>query len=102
MSFFIRQERLHIIGETEIRGAPDLVVEVLSPSTRRRDLRVKLQTYARFQVPFYWAADPDAQTVQVYELAAQGYVAHPPLRAGDTLGCPLFPGITIDVRRLVE
>ncbi len=97
---FVRRERLGIVTASEVRGAPDLVVEVLSPSTRRRDLRVKMQIYARFGVPFYWVADPDAETVQPHELTPQGYVAQPLLRAGDTLGCPLFPGITVDVAQL--
>ena len=99
---FIRQERLDIVTVSEVRGAPDLVVEVLSPSTRRRDLRVKMQIYARFGVPFYWVADPDAGTVQPYEFTPQRYVAQPLLRAGDMLGCPLFPGITVDVAELLR
>ncbi len=99
-AIFIRRERLGIATPSEVRGAPDLVVEVLSPSTRRRDLRVKMQIYARFGVPFYWVADPDAETVQSYELTPQGYVAQALLRAGDTLACPLFPGITVDVAQL--
>jgi Uma2 family endonuclease len=97
---FIRTERLYIVGEADIRGAPDLVVEVLSASTRRRDLRPKLQIYARYRVPYYWIVDPDAETVQVYELGDEGYRAPITLRAGQQLGCPLFPGITIDVGRL--
>ena len=99
---FIRRERLGIATASEVRGAPDLVVEVLSPSTRRRDLRVKMQIYARFGVPFYWVADPEAETVQPYELTPQGYAAQSTLRAGDTLGCPLFPGITVEVARLLH
>lgn len=98
--FFIRRERLQIVGEDVVRGAPDLVVEVLSPGTRRRDLRAKMQTYARFGVPFYWIADPIAETVQPHELTAQGYAPGPVLRAGELLSCPLFPGITIDVAEL--
>lgn len=97
---FIRQERLQIVRKTRIEGAPDLVVEVLSPGTRSRDLRVKMQIYARFGVPFYWVLDPAPRTAQVYELAGGQYVARPLLRAGDTLSCPLFPGIATTVREL--
>ena len=97
---FIRTERLHIVGEADIRGAPDVVAEGLSPSTRRRDLRAKLQIYARFRVPYYWIVDSDAETVQVYELGDDGYGAPLALRAGQHLGCPLFPGITVDAGRL--
>ena len=46
-------------------GAPDLVVEVASPSTARHDLSEKLYAYARAAVPEYWVVNPDAQTVEV-------------------------------------
>ena len=98
--FFVRADRLDIIKEDRIEGAPDLVVEILSPSTRRRDLRVKLQLYARFGVPFYWIMDTEAITVQPYELTPQGYAVQPLLYADDTLSCVLFPGITIRVGNL--
>jgi Uma2 family endonuclease len=94
---FVRTERLHIIKEDRIEGAPDLVIAVLSPSTRRRDLRVKLQIYARFGVQYYWIMDADAATVQPYALTPQGYAAQPLLHAHDILACPLFPDITIRV-----
>ena len=97
---FIRQERLGIVGETNVQGAPDLIVEVLSASTRGRDLGVKLRLYAHYRVPFYWVVDPEARTVQPYTLAAEGYVEEPALQAGQTLTCPLFPGIAIDVAAL--
>ncbi len=97
---FIRRDRLHIVQEWRIEGAPDLVVEVLSPSTRRRDLPAKLHIYARFGVPHYWVLDAGARTVQPYELGEAGYAARPLLRPGDTLACALFPGITIDVADL--
>ena len=47
------------------KGAPDLVVEILSPSTQRHDRLVKLSLYQRAGVREYWIADPDSQTVQV-------------------------------------
>lgn len=97
---FIRADRLHIVKESRIEGAPDLVVEVISPSSRRRDLRVKLQIYERFGVPFYWVLDSVERSVRPYELTAEGYVAQPILRPGDMLPCPLFPGLTIDVAEL--
>lgn len=98
----MRADRLDIIKEDRIEGAPDLVVEILSPSTRRRDLRVKLQMYARYGVPDYGIIDSDAVTVQPHELTPRGYVALPLLRAADILSCPLFPGITIRVGDLFK
>lgn len=99
-AFFVRRERLHIVGEQNVQGAPDLVVEVLSPGSQARDLRVKLQLYARFGVPYYWIVDPEAKTVRRYELGEDGYRTGPLLQAGQALGCPLFPGVTSDVDQL--
>jgi Uma2 family endonuclease len=99
---FIRRDNLAIVRDDAIHGVPDLVVEVLSPGSRRRDMRVKLQIYARFGVPYYWIADPGPRTVQPYELTAQGYDAQPPLHADDSLSCPLFPDITTRVGDLFK
>ena len=70
---FIRTERLHIIGEKNIQGAPDLVVEILSPSTRRTDVLIKSATYAKFGVPSYWIADPDLDRLELYRLQGPAY-----------------------------
>lgn len=48
------------------RGAPDMVIEILSPSTRRHDQIVQLNLYQRTGVREYWSVDPDAQSVQVF------------------------------------
>jgi len=94
---FIGRDRSEIMTEDNIQGAPDLVVEVLSESTRRRDIGAKLRTYARYGVRFYWVVDPEEDVVRVYEHAGEGF--RPPvfLRADDTLACPLFPEITARV-----
>ena len=57
------------------KGAPDLVVEILSPSTQRHDRLVKLDLYQRAGVREYWIVDPDSSTVQVFMLK-DGYL-HP-------------------------
>ena len=58
-----------VVQETRIVGTPDLVVEVLSASTRRRDETLKRQLYEQYQVPEYWIVDPDAHIVQQLRLA---------------------------------
>lgn len=63
---FVSGTRRKIIGSDWIRGAPDLVVEILSPSTETRDRGMKLKLYRRQGVPRYWIVDPDAGTVEVW------------------------------------
>lgn len=70
---YISNERRDIITENNISGAPDLVVEILSPSTASRDRELKLNLYARFGVREYWIVDPDGSSAQVMELGTEGY-----------------------------
>ncbi|MDN5347849.1 MAG: hypothetical protein PWP65_1413 [Clostridia bacterium] len=63
---FISNERLAIIEEKRIKGAPDLVVEILSPSTGYYDLRSKYKVYEKKGVREYWIVDPQNKSVQVF------------------------------------
>ncbi len=94
---FIASDRMGIITEDNVQGAPDLLVEVLSPPTAHRDFGVKMRTYARFGVRWYWIADPDEDALHVFELRDGAHVETAILREGDTLACPLFPGVTAPV-----
>jgi Uma2 family endonuclease len=97
--FFVREGRREILGHRCVEGAPDLVIEILSPSTRALDLPggAKWSIYERYGVPYYWIVDLDARTLTQYEWSAGRYGAPTVLRSGDTLQCPLFPGITRDL-----
>ena len=65
---FVSASRMKIVGVDNIRGAPDLVVEVISPSNPERDLVRKRDIYARHGVGEYWIADPDARSIRVMAL----------------------------------
>jgi Uma2 family endonuclease len=69
---YYRTEHLDRVGE-QFGGPPDLVAEVLSPSTRGLDAGVKLEEYAQAEIPEYWLLDPEAQTLTVYALAEGRY-----------------------------
>lgn len=97
---FIQRQRLDIVNRGKIEGAPDLIIEILSPGTRDHDLGWKKTLYAREGMRFYWIADPIAKTVSPLTLGAAGYDETAPLQAGDTLACALFPEITVEVARL--
>jgi Uma2 family endonuclease len=69
----VRQDRLGIVTREAVEGAPDLIVEVLSPSTTRRDRFEKKSLYARFGVREYWIVDPEAERFEIYQLTETGY-----------------------------
>jgi len=64
---FISKERLAIIEEERIKGAPDLVIEILSPSTAYYDLKKKFKLYEKHGVKEYWIVDPEDKSIVVYE-----------------------------------
>lgn len=94
---FISRDETDLLTEENVAGAPTLVVEILSPSTRKRDLTVKRRIYESFRVKEYWLVDPDGKTIDVLALTETGYVSRGALTTGDTLTSPLFPGLAIDV-----
>lgn len=61
-----------IITQTRIRGVPDLVIEILSPSNRKHNTELKKQLYEQFAVPEYWIVDPDECVVVRYRLDDTG------------------------------
>ena len=91
---FIARNRLHIRGPKTVDAPPDLVVEILSPATRQRDLTVKRDLYARFGVPEYWVVDPEARTVTVLTLTGDRYEPVP-LGDGGAIASRVLPGLTL-------
>ena len=97
---FVRADRLAIITDANVQGAPDLIIEVLSPSSRDRDLGVKAHLYARFRVPEYWVVDPEQETLTIYHLIDDGYRRAGPFRPEEQVHSVLFPSITLNVADL--
>ena len=97
---FVSRERLDIVTDRGLEGAPDLVVEILSPDSARRDRVEKAQLYARYGVRHYWLADPDARVLEVYELTDGQYREMARLTAGTTFTPTLFPGLAISLSSL--
>lgn len=72
---FYRQEIAQSIGRDQMKfPIPDLVIEVLSPSTEHRDRGVKFDDYQAHGIPEYWIINPDAETIEQYTLQAGKYV----------------------------
>lgn len=87
-----------------VRGVPELVIEIGSPSTRKRDETVKRQLYERAGVSEYWVIDPEIDTIRVYRRDGDtfGRVIEVSADAGDTLTTPLLPGLEIQVSRVLR
>lgn len=100
---FVADDQLHILTEKHVRGAPALVVEILSPGTKRVDTRIKRDLYDRVGVREYWIVDPKARVLIVFRRAAEGTfpeAAHLEAENGDTLTTPLLPGFTLAMDEL--
>ena len=93
---FVSNEREHIITQSNIQGAPDLVIEVLSPSTAHRDRTFKRALYARNGVREFWLVDTDAHTIEVLLLGASGYETVGIFGAGQTLTSPTLTGFNLN------
>ncbi len=83
-------------------GAPDLVVEVLSPGNNSKELKNKFDAYEEGGVREYWVVSPQNQTIQVFELVNGRYNTNKPLVAGDTLTTPILPGFSLDMGKFFE
>ncbi|HSN88166.1 MAG TPA: Uma2 family endonuclease, partial [Thermoanaerobaculia bacterium] len=98
---FVSRERLSILTEANIQGAPDLIVEILSKTTRQIDQGIKFSRYEALGVQEYWLADPFRRAMTVYRLDEGCFREEAVLQAEreDILTTPLIPGLEI---RLAE
>ena len=94
---FVSKERAHILTYANIQGAPDLVVEILSPPTARRDWGVKRELYAKHGVNEYWIADPANKIVWVMLLKDGVLEIDQTCYPGDTIASSVLAGFTVKV-----
>jgi Uma2 family endonuclease len=90
--FFTAARRQLIDLDRVIRDAPDLCVEVLSPSTASTDRGKKMQMFARYGVPEYWIVDPVATTIEIYELEAGRFELRRTISGDDAVTSRTLPG----------
>ncbi|WP_127578917.1 Uma2 family endonuclease [Paenibacillus koleovorans] len=94
---YIANDNRAILRDGYVYGAPDLVVEVLSSSTGRKDKTVKKAMFERFGVKEYWLFYPDYQTVDQFVLADGAYFLAASLTIGDQLTSPQFPCVAVEL-----
>jgi Uma2 family endonuclease len=93
---YISRERAAIITDQHVRGAPDLVVEILSAGTRKTDEVTKRKVYERFGVQEYWIVDPELDTIKIDRQTDRRFVraAELSVEHADLLTTPLLPGFS--------
>ena len=94
---YISRARGGILTSQHVRGAPDLVVEILAPSTRRTDEVTKRKLYERFGVGEYWVVDPELETTKIYRRVGDAFLraAELSVEQAHTLTTPLLPEFSI-------
>jgi len=91
-----------VLTDANVQGTPELVVEIGSPSTRKRDETIKRRLYERAGVSEYWIVDPEVDVVRVYRRGADGFDRPVELRLdkGDVLTTGLLPGLELPLERI--
>ena len=92
---FVSREREDTITAENTQGAPDLVVEILSPSTAKQDRGKKRALYGKHGVTEYWLVDPVAETIQIHRLHGEILVPNCTFGREETLRSPLLPGLEL-------
>jgi Uma2 family endonuclease len=99
---FISRRREGIIAEKGVSGAPDLVIEILSPSSQERDRLVKRDLYAEYGVPEYWLVDPEAKSITVMCREGSSWRLFGVFFLEDVLTSPLIEGYRLPVTEIFQ
>ncbi len=83
-------------------GAPDIVVEVLSPGNNAKELKNKYNAYEEAGVKEYWVVSPQDQWLRVYTLVDGKFIESPFYTAGDIVTTPILPGFSLDLTVLFK
>jgi len=95
---FISKDRLNIIGEKNIQGAPDLVMEIISENTAYRDFVQKKRLYAKFGVKEYWIVIPEEKLIEIYTLKDNTYTLYKTYYKDDILESPYLRNLKIELK----
>ena len=100
--YFIKTEREHLIGPQYIEGPPDLLIEILSPSSAYYDLKQKKNLYELHKVPEYWIVDPEDHSVEVYLLEDEHYGITTRYTENHTVSAIQIEDFTIPVKAIFQ
>ena len=98
----VRRDRMHILSKRGVEGAPDLVVEIVSPSTVKRDKLDKLRTYARYGITEYWIIDPEMGVLEQFMLQGERYEIENIFQGDDLVASPNIPCVTFTMQEIMD
>jgi Uma2 family endonuclease len=99
---FITREKLQIITTKNIKGVPDLIIEITSPATGYYDLRGKKELYEKFGVQEYWIVDPMKQRVEIYYHNGQNFELNQRLEKEGQIASHVLKGLQINLKNIFE
>lgn len=94
---FIASEKLDIVGDVNIKGTPQFVIEIISPGNPAHDRITKFSLYAQAGIPEYWIVDVDAQTIDAFVLRGQAYAPLGHFTINEQAFSEVLSGFTLDV-----
>ncbi len=97
---FIKKERSFIVTNNGIEGAPDLIIEILSPSTQSIDKREKFKLYQQFGVQEYWIVDPNNKSIDVFSLENNRYENLFVATDNEIIQSQVLEGFSLDVSQI--
>lgn len=100
--FFISSARKEIKRPERVDGACDLIVEIMSPSNRRKDRLQKMEIYRKAGVPHYWLVDPEESTLEAFMLKDGNYALIFAGGSGDNFVYSEFPELNLDLDKIFE
>ncbi len=83
-------------------GAPDLIVEILSPATSKKDRELKFDLYEEYGVREYWIVSPEQRNITVNVWESGKFKILAPLAEGETLTSEIFPELTVDLTEVFK
>jgi Uma2 family endonuclease len=93
-----RERAAKVLTDAAVKGTPELLVEIISPGTSRRDRTIKQALYDRWGISEYWLVDPDRDAIRVFRRSNGGLTVAADLSADDeVLSTPLLPGLEIQL-----
>jgi Uma2 family endonuclease len=90
------------LDEAGCIGAPDLIIEILSPGSNRKELKYKYEVYEESGVKEYWVIHPNEQTLLVYTLSSRKYVPSRLFSPGDIVNSACIEGFSLDLEEVFQ